>query len=164
LWGCEEEEGEKEKDAGGAGRGDNGEKSEFNQDLSKSTTFSSSRPFGALEPKYTPPPLVILRLRTDHLVTSRWNLTAAAAEFMGRASAQAAGSNFLALWGPSSHSHYCNWDLCPDLGKTKNNGTGCYTNGRLDDAFAFGTPPVREKVKLHSKKRKRTMSVLFFLL
>jgi len=34
------------------------------------------------------PPLAILRLRPDHLVTTRWNLTAAAFEFSARAAAR----------------------------------------------------------------------------
>ena len=40
-------------------------------------------------------PSVILRLRPDHLLHVRWNLTAAALEFRSRAAAEAANGNFL---------------------------------------------------------------------
>ena len=82
------------------------------------------------------PPFAIVRLRPDHLLTARWNLTAASLEFGARAAARASGGNFLAVWGPSAHSRFCGGHLCGDTFKTPN----CYGNGRLDDAFAFGTP------------------------
>jgi hypothetical protein len=87
------------------------------------------------------PPLAIVRMRPDHLLTVRWNLTLAALEFQERAAAQAAGGNFLAIWGPTSHSEFCHDRLCPDrmLGE-RVNGSKCYSSPRVDDAFAFGTP------------------------
>jgi len=122
------------------------------------------------------PPLAIVRLRPDHLLTVSWNLTLAAMEFSGRAAAAASGGNFLALWGPTSHSETCGPRICPNAkakspksklsppsqeGRTLLDETGtatppplavpssseaagarrkCYSNGRLDDGFAFGTP------------------------
>jgi len=116
------------------------------------------------------PPLAIVRLRPDHLLTVSWNLTRAAMEFSGRAAAAASGGNFLALWGPTSHSETCGPRICPNAkakspksklssqeGRTLLDETGtakpplvpleaagarrkCYSNGRLDDGFAFGTP------------------------
>jgi hypothetical protein len=97
------------------------------------------------------PPVAIMRLRPDHLLTVQWNLTAAAFEFQSRHAAQAAGGNFLAVWGPTSHSEFCGPDLCPDKstkhylkggpeGEQKKSRHKCYQNGRIDDAFAFGTP------------------------
>lgn len=118
------------------------------------------------------PPLAIVRLRPDHLLTVSWNLTRAAMEFSGRAAAAASGGNFLALWGPTSHSETCGPMICPNAkakspkpklsplsqeGRTLLDETGtakpppvpleaagarrkCYSNGRLDDGFAFGTP------------------------
>jgi hypothetical protein len=87
------------------------------------------------------PPLAIVRMRPDHLLTVRWNLTLAALEFQGRDAARAAGGNFLAVWGPSSHSEFCNGNLCPDrFLASRINGSKCYSAPRVDDAFAFGTP------------------------
>jgi len=58
---------------------------------------------------------------------------------------RAAGGNFLAVWGPTAHSEFCGVDLCPDRstnhrGEEKKSRHRCYANGRIDDAFAFGTP------------------------
>jgi hypothetical protein len=89
-------------------------------------------------------PLAVVRVRLDHLLTVQWNLTAAHAEFSARPAALAAGGNFLALWGPSAHSEFCADLLCGDTFVTKvGSGPGaakCFHSGRLDDAFAFGTP------------------------
>lgn len=87
------------------------------------------------------PPLAIVRMRPDHLLTVRWNLTLAALEFQERAAARVAGGNFLAIWGPTSHSEFCNDRLCLDKMRGERvNGSKCYSSPRVDDAFAFGTP------------------------
>jgi len=64
------------------------------------------------------PPLAIVRLRPDHLLTVSWNLTRAAMEFSGRAAAAASGGNFVALWGPTSHSETCGPMICPNTKTT----------------------------------------------
>jgi hypothetical protein len=108
------------------------------------------------------PPLAIVRMRPDHFLTVRWNLTRAAFEFSARQAAVARGGNFLALWGPTAHSEACGAVLCPDVRSkghlqagahahgaaahgaatptTQGDSKRCYSNGRLDDGFALGSP------------------------
>ena len=89
-------------------------------------------------------PSIIVRLRPDHLLHTRWNLTAAAFEFRSRAAARAANGNFIALWGPGNINSFCGPTMCP-RGRPRHypkpDASGpCWSNGRYDDAFALGTP------------------------
>jgi hypothetical protein len=87
----------------------------------------------------SPPPLAIVRMRPDHLLLARWNLTRAAAEFMARRPTRASGGTFIAVWGPNFDS-FCSDRLCPDTFTEVPKSLSCYGHFRLDDQFAFGTP------------------------
>jgi hypothetical protein len=105
-----------------------------------STVWSEARPaalFGGQ--RRSIPPLAIVRMRPDHLLHVRWNLTRAAAEFMSRRPSRASGGTFLAVWGPSSKT-FCTDRLCPDTFNEAPSGLSCFGQQRLDDQFAFGTP------------------------
>lgn len=85
------------------------------------------------------PPLAIVRMRPDHLLHVRWNLTRAAAEFMARRPTRASGGTFLAVWGPYSR-HVCSERLCPDTFSETPTTPSCFGQSIIDDQFAFGTP------------------------
>lgn len=89
--------------------------------------------------KWFKPPLAIVRLRPDHLLHVRWNLTRAAAEFMARRPTRASGGTFLAVWGPQSRL-ICSDRLCPDTFNEKRSALACFGQHTIDDQFAFGIP------------------------
>jgi len=107
---------------------------------SNTTVWSEARPEALFGGQRRPiPPLAIVRMRPDHLLHVRWNLTRAAAEFMSRRPSRASGGTFLAVWGPSSKT-FCSDRLCPDTFNEVPSDLSCFGQQRLDDQFAFGTP------------------------